>query len=293
MPITAIDLVKKLMAKAGVTHDGELTADIPDEIAEKLDNGLLTIAAATNNHPEIRKVYTAQAYNGVDNELKKIMIKMDFPDDVIREITQAGISDERPNGSTTKRVYALVKKIKELSDKAAPADKEAAQKLSSQITELNQKLAAEIKKQTDLKTDFEGQLKQVKIKQKLDVLTGSAKTMYDDLPAEAKEAAINALVTKALNDSEADFTFDDKGNLSLIKKDGSNLFGDNHTLVTPQSFIDKTLSKILKVTDSTKSNTTTATAVTGAQQNQANPSLKAALNESLQDYENATKAVAV
>jgi hypothetical protein len=66
MPVKATDLLKKLMTKAGITYDGDLTVEIPDDIATSLDNQLLTIAAATNNHPDVKKVYFAQAYNGLD-----------------------------------------------------------------------------------------------------------------------------------------------------------------------------------------------------------------------------------
>jgi len=103
----------------------------------------------------------------------------------------------------------------------------------------------------------------------------------------AKEAATNALLNKALQDSNAEFTFDENGNLSLIKKDGTNLFGENHTLVTPQAFIDKSFSKILKVTEAQKPNTQPA-AVTGGQ-NSKNNALDAALEESLNNYQAGTK----
>jgi hypothetical protein len=279
MPVTAADLLKKLLAKAGVTYDGDLAGEIPDETATALDNNLLTIAAATNNHPDVKKVYFAQAYNGLDAEIKDLITEYGLPDEVRAEIERAG--------GSTKKAVALVKKIKELGDKAAPAD---TAKHAAAITELNNKLAAEIAKQTELKTTFDNQLKGIKVQTKLEGMIGGYKTVYDEIP-EAKGPAIQALITKALQDSDADFTFDEKGNLSLVKKDGTNLFGDNHTLVTPQSFIDKTLSKILKVKEAAPPKNTTAP-IPG-QQNPANPALEAALAESMQAYSAATKPVTV
>ena len=290
MPVSATDLLKKLMAKAGVTYDGDFTTDIPDDVATSLDNQLLTIAAATNNHPLVRNFYTAQVYNGVDAELNRIMAEMNLPEDVKQEILQAGISQDRPNGSTTKRIAALTKKIKDLNNTAAPVDKEAVKKFNDTIAELNGKLSAEIKKQEDLKTGFEKQVKQIEVKTKLGGILSGYKTIYDDIP-EAKEPAIQALLNKALQDSDADFAFDDKGNLSLLKKDGSNLFGDNHTLITPQSFIDKTLSKILKVTGATPPNTP-AQPVPGSQPTQ-NTVLDAALDEALASYATGSKQAVV
>lgn len=268
------------MAKAGVAYDGDLAA-IPDDIATSVDNQLLTIAAATNNHPDVKKVYFAQAYNGLDAEIDGLITEYALSDDVKNEIIKAG--------GSTKKAVALVRKIKELSEKGSPDDKAAAKKLGEQIVELNNKLATEIQKQTNLKTEYDNQLQQIKIKTKLGTIIGGYKTMFDELDPQAKEAAIDALLTKALQDSDAEFKFDEKGSLSLIKKDGTNLFGDNHTLVTPTSFIDKSLSKILKVTDPSKGNTTTqATTVKGDTQNQPNPNIAAAVKESLDSWKAAT-----
>lgn len=285
MPITAIELVKKLMAKAGVTHEGELTGDIPDDIATSLDNNLLTIAAATNNHPDVKKVYFAQAYDGLDSEMKNIITEFGLPDDVKAEIEKVG--------GSTKRATALIRKIKEISDKAKPEDKTKADALTAQVVELNNKLAAEIQKQTQLKTEYDSQLQQIKVQTKLNGLLSGHKTVFDDLDPTAKQAAIDAIITKNLTDSDSHFILDDKGNLSLMKKDGTNVFGENHTLVTPQSFIDKSLSKILKVTGKPGDNPP-APPLPGGQRNDTNTSLKAALAESLQDYEAAPKnAIAV
>lgn len=283
--MTAQDLVKKLMAKAGITYDGDLTQDIPEEVVTNLDNQLLTIAAATNNHPQVKKVYFAQAYNGLDAEINELISEFGLTEEVKAEILAAG--------GSTKKAVALARKVKEVTEKSVPADKDAAKKHADQITELNNKLAAEIKKQTELKATYDGQLKNIQVQTKVGGILGGYKTVYDDLPAEAKEAAISALITKSLQDSEAEFTFDDKGNLSLVKKDGTNLFGENHTLITPQSFIDKSLSKILKVTDPKSGNNPSNPAPpiqpgTGGQ-NQPNTALKAAIAESQSSYEEASK----
>jgi len=284
MPVSANDLIKKLMAKAGVSYDGDLAA-IPDDIASSVDNSLLTISAATNNHPEVKKVYFAQAYNGLDAEINGLITEFALSDEIKTEIERAG--------GSTKKAVALARKIKEVSEKGSPDDKAAAKKLSDQIVELNGKLAAEIQKQTSLKTEYDNQLQQIKIKTKLGSIVNGYKTMFDELDPQAKEAAIDALLNKALQDSDAEFKFDDKGSLSLIKKDGSNLFGDNHTLVTPQSFIDKSLSKILKVTDPNAGKNTPAPPIPGQRQDQPNPNIAAAVKESLDAYKQATNGQSV
>lgn len=281
MPVTASDLVKKLLAKAGVTYEGDLSAEIPDEIATSLDNQLLTIAAATNNHPQVKKVYFAQAYNGLDAEIESLATEFGLDETVLGEL--------KAEQSSTKRAVALARKIKELESKKVGADAGKTSTLQAQITELHAELAGEKKKQTDLKKTYESQIKGIHIQSKLDNLLGGYKTVYDELPTDAKQAAVNSLISKALQDSDAEFTFDEKGNLSVIKKDGTNLFGDNHTQLTPQSFIDKSLSKILKVSEtSTASNGNIQPIKVQAGQNTTNPALTQALNQSRQNYEKAT-----
>ena len=279
MPITSTDLLKKLATKAGIDIVIDADGNIADDAATSLDNQLLTIAAATNNHPDVKKVYFAQAYNGLDAEMKDLITEFGLSDDVKAEIERAG--------GSTKKAVALARKIKEISEKPHSTD---TKKHADEIRLLNEKLAAEIQAKTGLQTTFDNQLKQIKIQTKLGGMIGSQKTVYDELPADAKEAAMNALLNKALQDSDAEFTFDDKGNLSLIKKDGTNLFGENHTIVTPQAFIDKSFSKILKVTEAPKPNNNQPAPVNGSQK-QSNPALDAALDESLKAFEAGTKVL--
>lgn len=284
MPVSASDLLKKLFAKAGIQYDGDLTADIPDDIAASLDNGLLTLQAATNNHPQVKKVYFAQAFDGLDAELNSLISEMGIPDEVKAEIEKAG--------GTTKRAAALVRKIKELSSKDQPADKTKAAELQAEINKLHGQLNAELAAKDQIKQEYADKLKAIQIQTKLSGMLGNYKTVFDDLDPAAKEAGINAIITKALQDSDADFTFDDKGNLSLMKKDGTNLFGENHTLVTPQSFIDKSLSKILKVTNGANGangERPPAAPIQGTQRNDANPALKAAIAESAAAFAEASK----
>lgn len=281
MPVSASDLVKKLLAKAGVTYDGDL-AELPDEIATSLDNNLLTIAAATNNHPQVKKVYFAQAYNGLDAEIESLATEFGLDETALTEL--------KGEQSSTKRAVALARKIKELESKKVGADAGKTSTLQTQITELHAQLKTEQDKQKELKTTYEKQIKGIHIQSKLDNLLSSYKTVYDELPADAKQAAVNSLVSKALQDSDAEWTFDEKGNLSLIKKDGTNLFGDNHTQLTPASFIDKSLSKILKVSEppAAGNGNIQPSKVPGAQ-NSTNTALSAALAESRNNYEKATK----
>lgn len=280
--MTSTDLVKKLLAKAGVTYEGD-AAEIPDDVATSLDNSLMTLDAAMNNHPKIKHKYFAEAYNGLDAEVETIM-----DENGLDETERGEVKAEK---SSTKRAALLIRKIKEQESKKAGADVGKTNTLQGQIADLHSKLADEVKKQGDLKKTYEKQIKSIHIQAKLDSLLGGYKTVYDELPIDAKQAAVNSLLAKALQDSEAEFTFDEKGSLSVIKKDGTNLFGDNHTQLTPQSFIDKSLSKILKVSEpALNGNIQNTPVLTG--QKTTNPNLSAALSESRKAYENSAKQTA-
>lgn len=292
--MTAVDLLKKLFEKAGIAPESELTNDISDELATRLDNSLLTISAATNNHPLVKRHYVGQAWKGLESQITTLMDEYDLPEEARAEIESLGLGENGEKiGSTPKKINALVKKIKELSAKAEPADSGKAAQLNQQIIDLRKTLADELKSKDQIKNDFEKQLKQIKIQTALESMLGGYKTVYDEIP-DAKGPAIQAIINKALQDSDADFTFDEKGQLSLLKKDGSSLFGDNHTLINPKLFLDKSLSKILKVSSATQTGqqiqTTPALSVNGTgQQTAINTSLKNALAESLQDYEAGSK----
>lgn len=276
-------LVTNLLKKAGIAFDGEVNGELPDDIATQLDNSLLTIKAATNNHPDVKKVYFAQAYNGLDAELKAILEELPF-DEVVK-------SELAAEPSSTKRTVALIKKLKDLQiKKDDTGDIGKAAKLQEQINELHAKIKAEQDAKKELQSTYEKQIKDIHIKSKLSGMLSQYKTVYDELPSEAKQAAIDALLNKALQDSDAEFTFDEKGSLALMKKDGTNVFGDNHTQLTPQSFIDKSLSKILQVTNTNSGGNNTKPGATTVQDTNKNATLSAAIAEASKNYEAASKA---
>lgn len=241
MPTTK-ELIQKLLQKAQIQFDGEISDEIPDDLATQLDNSLLTLQAATNNHPQVKKVYFAQAYNGLDAELDGLADEFGFDDSIKTQL--------KSEQSSTKRAVALARKIKELSekqDKTPDAGKAAA--LQNQILELSNKLRAEQEAKNQIRAEYEKKIQGIRIDSSLKSILGEYKTVYDDLGSDVKETALRSLLEKALQDSDAEFTLDEKGQVSLVKKDGTNLFGDNHVVMTPKSFLDKTMSKILKVSE--------------------------------------------
>lgn len=251
---TAAEFLKELAIKAGVKIDDEkfkplLAApelagiQIPDELVTGIDNGLLSLQAARNNHPDIKNHYYASAYDGLDKEINKFIEDHQLPDDVKAEILA-----ER---SSTKRAVLLASKIKALEEKKATSGKGEKETLQTQINDLNAQLRAEKDKETGIRAEYEKKLKDKDMSYALRNLLGGYKTIYDDLDGEVKDITLKAIINKSLISDNAEFTVDDSAQLILRKKDGSNFFGDDNRLLTPQSYLDKIMSrdKILKVTD--------------------------------------------
>lgn len=255
MPKTIADFINDLSAKAGLKADDEhlkniLSAPdlqkitIPDELVRGIDNSLLSIDQAKNNHPDIKKHYTALAFNGLDAEMNDLMDELQVPAEI-----KAVILNER---SSTKRSALLTKKIKELeAAKKNTDDKGERTTLQNEINELRSKLVAEASKIESVKAEYEGKLADVEKKHKLRELLAGYKTVYDELPVDVRNTALESLINKTLQDKGAELKMDENGQLKLIRKDGANVFGDDNRPWNSQTLIDHTLSqnKLLKVTD--------------------------------------------
>jgi hypothetical protein len=254
MPKTAAEFLKDLAIKAGVKIDDETfkpllaapelaNINIPDELITGIDNGLLSLDSAMNNHPKIKGRYFSEAYDGLDKELARFIDEHKLPDDIKAEILA--------EKSSTKRAVLLAAKIKDLEEKKATSGKGEKDTLQQQINDLNAQLRAEKDKEAGIRAEYEGKLKDVKMGYTLGSLLGGYKTIYDELDGEVKDITLKAIINKSLNADAAEFTVDDSGHLVLRKKDGTNFFGEDNRLLNPKSYLDKIMSrdKIIKVSD--------------------------------------------
>lgn len=286
------EFLNQLALKAGVKPDDETLKNvlsapdlmkivIPDELVTHMDNNLLSVDSAKNNHPVIRNHYYATAYNLLDDKVKAFLEENGYDDDFKNEVL-----GERHSAT---RAILLMKKIKEAEtakqDASSKSDKSELQK---QINELHAQLKTEKDALAQERTNFDKRLKDIRIGDKKKDVLGKYQTIYDELPVDAKNAAIEQLILKSLQDKDAEFGIDEKDNLILVKKDGTNLFSDNHSLETPQTFVDKIMSqnKILKVT--TPKSDTEPKIVNPA--TPVNGTLKEKLQASLNSYQTAVSA---
>lgn len=209
--------------------------DISDDMVKGIDNSLISITDAKNNHPDIKKYYQSQTLSSVDAVLKRIL-------DTNPELAE----DDEIKGetSTYKRMELITSKIVDLAAKKASAtggkEKNDIQK---QIDELHAQLKAANDGRAADKQTFDKSLKDFKIKSQIASLLGSHRTIHDELPADVKATILETLIYKELSDQQASFDFDQTGKFTLLKSDGSNFYSETHNQVSPVEFIEKALAK--------------------------------------------------
>lgn len=247
MPQIVGELLNNLFLKAGLPadHAGVKTLltspelaniQVPDDVVTALDNGLLSIDAAKNNHPDIKRKYFADAYDGIDKQLLALIATDTFDETDIAEI--------KAEKSTSKKAELIVTKLKAAKATAKGADKE---EINRQLAAAHEAARVANEKVTTVTSEYEGRIKEINKKAALKAVLATYKTIYDDLPGNVKIPSMEALINNALQDKNAVLSVDDNGNLVLTGKDGSNVFGSNHVQLTPQSFLDQSFAPILKV----------------------------------------------
>jgi hypothetical protein len=259
MPKSAKDFLTVLLTKAGVKIDDEAiqtalgstelaTIQIPDELITPIDNGLLSVSAAKNNHTEIKNFYYKAFADNIDKHLLRHIEENKLPDEIKEAVLGAD--------STYNRITALATKIREAEAAKAGAGKADKDTLQQEITRLQGELRAEKEKQAGVLTEHQKAISEVKMGYSLGQLLGGFKTIYDELPPDVKDITLKAIINKNLAADAAEFSVDDSGQLVLRKKDGTNFFGEDHRPFTPNTYLEKMMArdKILKVTDPNQNN---------------------------------------
>lgn len=250
MPVLG-EFINTLAQKAGIAPDDadlktllsspELAAiTVPDTLVSAVDNGLLSIDAAKNNHPDIKRKYFADAFDGMDRNLLSLIDKDTFDESELLEI--------KNEKSTVKKIELVVSKLKAQKSTANPADKAA---INQQLAAAHEAARLANEKAEQVKNEYEGKIKNIYTTSAIRSALSGYKTIYDELDPTIKLTSMEAVIAKALQDKQAEFLADENGTLQLLSKDGSNVFGSNHVQLTPQSFLDQTLAPILKVVKQT------------------------------------------
>jgi len=226
-----------------ILSNAELTkVQVPEALFAQIDNKLLSIDDAKNNHPLVKAHYFAQAYNGLDSELARLKDEMGVSDDDWKDI-----GEER---SSTKKAVMLVKKIKDIESKKSTGNSASDKALQKKIDELVTELTEEKRKVQETQDNAKKEINGFKVQTQRSVLLSALGTIYDDLDPEVKQTTLNALLDKAARENDVDFQLSEQGSLDIKKKDGSNFYTATHQLMSPKDFIESTLAnaKVLKTT---------------------------------------------
>jgi hypothetical protein len=252
MPKVA-DFLKTLLTKAGVNLDQEniktaLAAlppdlELADDVATGIDNGLLSIASAKNNHPDIKKHYTGLALNSLDSELNTFLEGEKLPEEVLAEI--------KAEQSSYKRAILAARKLKELEGKKAASGDKDKEKYTQQIADLQKELRETKDKEQGIHASYKDQLKNKVRDFHQGTILGGYKTRFDDLDGETKRTVLSNIINKNLTAKGLTLTVDENENLVILNQDGSNAFGEDHRPLTPKLFFDKVMAdeKIVVVND--------------------------------------------
>lgn len=241
------ELLNDLAIKAGVPSDNEdlkkllsspelATIKAPDELVQSIDRGLLSIDAAKNNHPDIKKKYFADAYDGMDKQLMALIANDTFD--------QADVDEIARERSTVKKQELIVSKLK--ASRANASNQKDKDAINDQLKQLHEQIRLKNEEVANVRKEADERIKNFRLKAELSKQLAGYKTIYDELPSDVKETTLEALINKALQDKSARLDVDDNGKITLIGQDGSNVFGGNHVQLTPQSFLDQTFAPILK-----------------------------------------------
>lgn len=256
---TLAQLFTHLAQKAGIPADdanlinvlsnAELSKiRVHSDLITGIDNALLSIAQATDNHPTVKAKYHAQALNAVDARILAGMQAAGLSEDVIAEL-----SAEKSTYNRLDKVLAAIKDAATAAERAANKGKASEDKsaLQKQVDELLATI-------TGLKTSHEAKVAEMLAAQKAARITSEVrnllagtKTIFDDMAPGVKTAALDSLIQKALTERKASFDFDENDAFVLKGEGDAAVVSANNTRYTPQSFIDETLAanKVVKVAD--------------------------------------------
>ena len=252
--MTLRDFFKNLITKSGIGADSEeaanflslpnLDAEISDALGTGIDNNLISMTAAKNNHSEIKNHYKSQTLDTVDTILNRII--EDFG---IDDLTKNEVLSEK---ETYKRIPLLAKKLRELEAKKHEAtNKTDKTSLQKEIDDLRAQLRLRDNEKTAMRSDFDKQVKDIKIKVAIDQILNKYQTILDNtIDQDVKTETLRNLLYKDFTETGVNPDFAESGQLQLLRTDGGNYYGENNQLVSLPQFAEKMLSrnKLLVVT---------------------------------------------
>lgn len=229
----------------------ELDTEVSDDIANKLDKGLLSIDAA-KQHPDLKTHFRAALLGSADTRM----------DDLIKEMGITVSEDFATEKNTYERIQKLVKAALDHGKKVAETDgklnvgellKKERDAFTAKEVELNRKLAelttSLTTKETEFATARQSDLTNFEL-QKL--LLNKNYVFPKEMDPNIKVETALGSINKELKKSGLQIKLADSGVLQIVDKEGNPAFDDKYQPIKDvNSYIDGVLAqnKLLQIND--------------------------------------------
>jgi hypothetical protein len=265
------EVLKSIASQSGVSetelqsimeNSALASIEIDDAISTRLTVPRLTMESAKAN-PDLKKHFTAQALNGVDSEMQRLMNDMGVSAEIQTEIN--GLD------TTFKRVPALMKKIQELESKKQGAGSEDVAKMNQKISDLNAELAKTNETFANERTQLKNGFEQERVDFEFNNILGAFNyALPKETPIEAVKMFGRTIAENGMREKGVKIV-KENGSLVLKTSEGTDYF-ENNVKIGVNDFVQKTLAnaKVLSV-----SGTQTPPATQVVQQHNSNPSVNA------------------
>jgi len=227
----------------------ELDTDVPDDIASKFNNGLLTIEAAKSNS-DVIKTIKANALDGVDKKMNEI----------ITDLTLQPGDDFVNSQNTYEKVAMLSKLIHETGKKAAGAgSKTTAEEFAKKEADLQKALKDANDRITAQASEFQSKYENQQLDFDLKtILSGKDYIFPKEMDNGLKLNTAKGAIELELQKSGFSLKRNEAGQLIIVNKDGQPAYNDKHEALEPATFIDGALARnnMLKINDPNPQNPT-------------------------------------
>jgi hypothetical protein len=220
----------------------ELSNDVPDDIASKLDTGLLTIAAAKSN-PEIHRAIKASTLDPFDKKMNEIITEFGLQPD---EEFAASQNTYEKFGKLTKLINEAASKKAGSSTKGNAeewAKKEA--DYQKQLKDLKDSMTA---KEAEFMTTLENRELEFELKT---ILSGKQYNFPKEMDSKLKLNTAKGAIDLELQSKGYSLKRNQAGQLIIVDKDGQPAYNEKHEAIEPVKFIDGALARnnMLQIND--------------------------------------------
>ena len=220
--------LKNILSNAEVSR-----ISVPDDMADAIENNLYSLEAAKTN-PDIKRHFTALAYNGLDAELNRLMDESGLDDTIKTELLA--------EKSSTKRAVALAKKIRSLEEQKLNAAGAEKMELQAKITALEAEANSALE---GLKSSHDKEITNLLVKHTL----SGYKYAMGEIPKQKKIETVYNLLKENLETDGLQLV-KNGGDVKLVRADNTDYYDNSNNKIDFKTYVDRFLgqNKLLQAT---------------------------------------------